>query len=140
MRFPVSHVDLLPPAPGGARPLLHPGAPPSGAIRIVALVSSAAALAMTVVLFFWYDRAAGGLQFVERVPWIPTLGISYFVGVNGINVILLLLTGVIITAGVLASWDVVHRQKEFFILLLTLTTGCVRRVHVLEPVPLLPLL
>ena len=42
---------------------------------------------------------------------------------NGINVILLLLTGIIITAGVLASWDVEHRQKEFFILLLTLTTG-----------------
>ena len=93
------------------------------AIKVVALVSSVAALAMTVVLFFFYDRAAGGLQFVERVPWASTLGITYFVGVNGINVILLLLTGIIITAGVLASWDVVHRQKEFFILLLTLTTG-----------------
>ncbi|MGA2640047.1 MAG: NADH-quinone oxidoreductase subunit M [Spirochaetia bacterium] len=93
------------------------------AIRIVALVSAAAALGMSLLLFVWYDRAAGGLQFVERVLWSPTLGISYFVGVNGINVILLLLTGIIITAGVLASWDVVHRQKEFFILLLTLTTG-----------------
>jgi NADH-quinone oxidoreductase subunit M len=93
------------------------------AIRIVALACSAAALAMTVFLFFTYDRAAGGLQLVEKVPWIPTLGISYFVGVNGINVMLLLLTGIIITAGVLASWDVVHRQKEFFILLLILTTG-----------------
>ena len=92
-------------------------------IRIVALASSAAALAMTVVLFFTYDRALGGLQLVEKAPWIPTLGISYFVGVNGINVLLLLLTGIIITAGVLASWDLEHRQKEFFILLLTLTTG-----------------
>ncbi len=57
------------------------------------------------------------------MPWIPGLGITYFVGANGINVLLLLLTGVIITAGVLASWGVEHRQKEFFILLLTLTTG-----------------
>jgi NADH-quinone oxidoreductase subunit M len=93
------------------------------AIRAVALGFSAASLALAVWLFFAYDRAAGGLQFVERVPWIPGLGISYFVGVNGINILLLLLTGVIITAGVLASWDVEHRQKEFFILLLTLTTG-----------------
>jgi NADH-quinone oxidoreductase subunit M len=93
------------------------------AIRTVALVSSAAALAMTILLFFLYDRGAGGLQFVEKVPWASALGITYFVGVNGINVILLLLTGIIITAGVLASWGVEHRQKEFFILLLTLTTG-----------------
>ena len=93
------------------------------AIRAVALVSSAAAFGLALWLFFAYDRGAGGLQFVERLPWIPGLGITYFVGVNGINVLLLLLTGVIITAGVLASWDVVHRQKEFFILLLTLTTG-----------------
>jgi len=93
------------------------------AIRVISLTASAGALALALLLFFSYDRAAGGLQFVERVSWIPTFGVSYFVGVNGINVLLLLLTGVIITAGVLASWDVVHRQKEFFILLLTLTTG-----------------
>jgi len=93
------------------------------AIRAIALAASAGSLALAVVVFFSYDRGAGGLQFVERVPWISTFGISYFVGVNGINVLLLLLTGVIITAGVLASWDVAHRQKEFFILLLTLTTG-----------------
>jgi NADH-quinone oxidoreductase subunit M len=93
------------------------------AIRAISLVSAAGALALCVVLFFSYDRSAGGLQFVERAAWIPTFGITYFVGVNGINVLLLLLTGIIITAGVLASWDVVHRQKEFFILLLTLTTG-----------------
>jgi NADH-quinone oxidoreductase subunit M len=93
------------------------------AIRAVALAFSAAAFGIAAWLFFAYDRGAAGLQFVERLSWIPGLGITYFVGVNGINVLLLLLTGVIITAGVLASWDVEHRQKEFFILLLTLTTG-----------------
>ncbi len=93
------------------------------AIKIVSLTASAAALGLALALFFTYDRAAGGLQFVERVPWLRVLGINYFVGVNGINVMLLLLTGIIITAGVLASWDVVHRSKEFFILLLTLATG-----------------
>ena len=93
------------------------------AIRVVALAFSVAALAITLWLFFSYDRVLGGLQFVERMPWIPGLGISYFIGVNGINVLLLLLAGVIITAGVLASWALEYRQKEFFILLLTLTTG-----------------
>ena len=93
------------------------------AIKVVSLTASALALGLTVVLFFAYDRSAGGLQFVERVPWLGVLGINYFVGANGVNVMLLLLTGIIITAGVLASWDVTHRPKEFFILLLTLTTG-----------------
>jgi NADH-quinone oxidoreductase subunit M len=93
------------------------------ALRVVALSFSAAALGLSLYIFFAYDRAAGGLQLVERVPWLASLGINYFVGVNGINVTLLLLTGVIITAGVLASWDVTYRAKEFFILLLTLTTG-----------------
>ncbi len=93
------------------------------AIRVVALAFSAATLVIALWLFFRYDRDAAGLQFVERVPWIPALGISYFVGVNGINVLLLLLAGVIVTAGVLASWALEYRQKEFFILLLTLATG-----------------
>jgi NADH-quinone oxidoreductase subunit M len=92
-------------------------------IKAVALTCSAAALALAVGIFLGYDRAAGGLQFIERAAWLPAMGINYFLGVNGISVTLLLLTGVIITAGVLASWDVTHRTKEFFILLLTLTTG-----------------
>jgi NADH-quinone oxidoreductase subunit M len=95
----------------------------AAAIRIVALCASIASLGLALWLFFSYDREAGGLQFIERVPWLPALGVSYFVAANGINVMLLLLSGIIITAGVLASWDVIHRQKEFFILLLTLTTG-----------------
>ena len=93
------------------------------AIKTVALCASVAALGLTVWLFFAYDRGAGGLQLVERAPWLGALGVTYFVAVNGINVMLLLLTGIIITAGVLASWDVTERSKEFFILLLTLTTG-----------------
>ena len=93
------------------------------AIKTVALCASVAALGLTVWLFFAYDRGAGGLQLVERAPWLGVLGISYFVAVNGINVMLLLLTGIIVTAGVLASWNVTERSKEFFILLLTLATG-----------------
>jgi len=93
------------------------------AIKVVALCGSAAAFGLTAWLFFAYDRGAAGLQLVERAPWLGVLGITYFVAVNGINVMLLLLTGVIITAGVLASWDLTYRVKEFFILLLTLATG-----------------
>jgi NADH-quinone oxidoreductase subunit M len=91
--------------------------------RVVALCAAAASLGLALWIFFSYDRAAAGLQLVERAAWLPGLGISYFLGVNGINVTLLLLTGVIITAGVLASWNLAYRAKEFFILLLLLTAG-----------------
>lgn len=93
------------------------------AIKTVALAFSAAAFVLSVLLFFAYDYRSGGFQFAERAPWIPALGVNYFMAVTGINVTLVLLTGVIILAGVLASWGVEHRTKEFFILLLTLTTG-----------------
>jgi NADH-quinone oxidoreductase subunit M len=93
------------------------------AIKIVSLSSAAAALVLALVLFFAYDRGRGGLQFMERTAWLPAMGITYFLAVNGINVTLVLLTGIIITAGVLASWGVTERTKEFFVLLLLLTTG-----------------
>ncbi|MEI7640707.1 MAG: NADH-quinone oxidoreductase subunit M [bacterium] len=93
------------------------------AIKIVALAFNLVAFAMTIWLFFAYDFKVGGLQFVERWKWLSAIGVNYYMGVNGINVTLLLLTGIIITGGILASWNVTYRTKEFFIFLLTLTTG-----------------
>ena len=93
------------------------------AVKIVSLVFSAISFILSIMLFFAYDFEKGGMQFVERHEWAASLGINYFMGVNGINVVLVLLTGIIITAGILASWEVNNRPKEFFILLLTLTTG-----------------
>jgi len=63
------------------------------------------------------------LYLVERVPWFESLGIQYLVGVDGISVSMVVLTAIIIFTGVLASWNVVNRTKEFFALLLTLVTG-----------------
>jgi len=93
------------------------------AVKITALFFTSIAFVLSLVLFFSYDYKAGGLQFVERMSWIPAIGINYFMGVNGINITLVLLTGIIIVAGVLASWDVTYRPKEFFAFLLTLVTG-----------------
>lgn len=92
-------------------------------VKWVALVFTGISFILSIRLFFAYDFNQGGLQFVERVPWIPAIGVNYFMGVNGINVTLVLLTGVIIVAGVLASWGLKVRPKEFFVLLLTLVTG-----------------
>ena len=92
-------------------------------VKYVSLAFTSVSFILSIYLFFSYDFKAGGLQFIERAPWIPVIGINYFMGVNGINVTLVLLTGIIIVAGILASWRVTVRPKEFFILLLTLVTG-----------------
>lgn len=93
------------------------------AVKITSLVFAVISLVLSILLFLAYDYTKGGFQFIEYHVWAASLGINYFMAVNGINVTLVLLTGIIITAGVLASWDVSYRPKEFFILLLTLTTG-----------------
>ncbi len=92
-------------------------------IRVIALVSTVVSLAGSVFLFVTYDRAKAGYQFLEDAAWIPTFGIRYHLGVDGIGLPLLLLTAIVIFCGVLVSWRQEMRQKEFFVLLLVLVTG-----------------
>jgi NADH-quinone oxidoreductase subunit M len=92
-------------------------------IRLVSLAGAATSLAAAIQVAFSYDRARGGLQLGERFPLVPSLGIHLKLGVDGWGVPLLLLTGVLITTGVLASWSVAKREKEFFLLLLVLVAG-----------------
>lgn len=64
------------------------------------------------------------LAYVEKIPWFKSLGIEYFLGVDGISIAMILLTSVtIIFTGVLASWSLKERVREFFALLLLLVTG-----------------
>jgi NADH-quinone oxidoreductase subunit M len=80
-------------------------------------------LVLSLLVFFAYDPAQGGFQFVERLPWIPQLGISYLLGVDGISLPMLVLNGFIIFTGALMSWNIEQRIKEYWVLLLLLTTG-----------------
>jgi NADH-quinone oxidoreductase subunit M len=92
-------------------------------VRMVSLVGSAVSLIGSILVATRYDRVAGGLQMLERYPLVPSWGIYLKLAVDGWGVALLLLTGIIITTGVLASWTVARRDKEFFILLLVLVAG-----------------
>jgi len=92
-------------------------------IKITAAIATGAALVMSLYVFFSYDKAAGGMQFIETHPWIEALGINYALGVDGISAPMILLTAFVIFTGVFASWDMHDRIKEFFIFLLMLVTG-----------------
>jgi NADH-quinone oxidoreductase subunit M len=88
------------------------------AARIIALLTSIAGFAISVIAVFRYTP--GQLVTITRVPWIPSLGIEYHLAADGVSLTLLLLTGIVATAGVLFSWNVVHRTVEFFQLYLVL--------------------
>jgi len=79
------------------------------------------------ILVWWkFDSAAGGFQFVERHAWIPALGISYHVGIDGISLLLVVLTTFISLVAVTSSFRNVHRDdKGFHICLLLLEAGMI---------------
>ncbi len=92
-------------------------------IKTVSAVFSGATLLVSAYLFAAYDRSAGGLQFVERVPWIDALGVYYFNAADGFSLPMLLLTGIVFFTGVLTMWELEFRVKEFFALLFLLVSG-----------------
>jgi len=92
-------------------------------IRIFALTGATIALALSLWAYFTYDQALGGYQLVEQYPWVPRLGISYHVGIDGMNAPLVLLTGIVMFTGVLVSWGIDDRPREFFGFLFILATG-----------------
>jgi NADH-quinone oxidoreductase subunit M len=91
--------------------------------RGLAAVFTARSLALSLFVYFGFQAAAPGVQFQERAVWVPSLGISYFVGVDGLNLPMVLLTCILTFLSVLASWRIQLRAKEYFALLLILETG-----------------
>jgi NADH-quinone oxidoreductase subunit M len=92
-------------------------------IKWVSVVFSAITLALSLYLFWAYDRSRGGLQFVEKLTWVGSMGITYFNAVDGFNLPNLLLTGIVFLTGVLTMWEMQTRVKEFYALYFLLVTG-----------------
>lgn len=99
---------------------------PAGNRRLITGLGVGAALA-TSALSAWlclnYDQGRAGMQFLQRVPWLPSLGIAYQVGVDGMSVAMVLLTTIVFLAGALVSRGIESRTKDFYILLCALVSG-----------------
>ncbi len=93
------------------------------AIRWIAAGTTFVALILSLFLLFQFDRTAAGFQFIEKLDWVPALGIAWHLGIDGISTAMVLLTSFIIFTGVFVSFSIQKRVKEFFILLLLLVTG-----------------
>ena len=93
-------------------------------IRWAANLIAFAGFLVSVPLWFWFDRENGDFQFVERVEWIPSIGASFALGIDGISLLLILLTTVLGFLAVLSSWTAIEdRVKEYYFFLLLLQTG-----------------
>src|SRR5205085_11165406 len=96
----------------------------ANAIRWIANIVALIGFLISVPLWFWYNSSNPEFQFVERAPWIPSIGAEYFLGVDGFSVLLILLTTMMGSIAVLSSWTAItERVKEYYIFLLVLQTG-----------------
>ena len=95
--------------------------------RWLALLGSLVGFAVTIPLYTGFDRTTAALQFVERKPWIESLGIEYSLGIDGLSVWLVLLTAFITIVVVIAGWEVikdrVHQYLGAFLILSGLMIG-----------------
>jgi NADH-quinone oxidoreductase subunit M len=94
------------------------------AIRWVANIVTLIGFVISVPLWYRYQPSGADFQLVERAPWIPSIGAEYFLGVDGLSTLLILLTTLMGFIAVLSSWTAItERVKEYYIFLLVLQTG-----------------
>jgi NADH-quinone oxidoreductase subunit M len=91
--------------------------------RNLALAFSLLALALTLVIWHRFDPASADLQFQELHPWIPSLGVDYRLGIDGLGLVMLLLSAIVVTMSIAASWQTHEREKLYYSLVLFLQAG-----------------
>jgi NADH-quinone oxidoreductase subunit M len=95
-----------------------------GATKAVAVAVTVATFAASVPLYWLFDPTRPDYQFEQILGWMPTLGISYHLGVDGISLLLVLLTTFLMPLVLLSAWNAIEtRWKEFAITMLLLETG-----------------
>ena len=95
-------------------------------IKGFTLVLSLIEFALSIPLYFYFDDKSVGMQFVERAPWFPEWGITYSLGIDGISLLLILLTTFLTVLCVLCSWRAIEtRVKEYYITFLFLETAMI---------------
>ncbi len=90
--------------------------------RQVALGASIAAFVVSLLLPLTFDYDAGGtvMQFVDRMAWIPAWGVEYYLGIDGVSLWLVMLTTFIVPVTLLTTWDSIHTQVRYFLVLMLL--------------------
>jgi NADH-quinone oxidoreductase subunit M len=91
--------------------------------RLLSLGIALTALTLALLLWTAFRPATGELQFVEQHTWIPTLAVQYHVGVDGLGLLMVLLSAIVVPMAMLASWNIKERVQVYFALILFLQAG-----------------
>ncbi len=84
-------------------------------IKLVAIAASAVTFLVSLFVLFRFDATNPALQLVDRVDWIPSWGISYFMGVDGLSILMVLLTTFISLLAIIGSWTGITTQlKQYY--------------------------
>jgi NADH-quinone oxidoreductase subunit M len=95
-------------------------------LKIATLAISLVEFLVSLPLWFNFNSQTAAMQFVERREWLPAYGISYYLGIDGFSLLLIMLTTFLTPLCVLATWDdIQHRVKEFMVCLLALMAGMI---------------
>src|SRR5437764_2509818 len=91
--------------------------------RWIALLTTTATFAISLATFLCHDLDLAHFTTIVRVPWVPALGMNYYLAVDGISLTLVLVTSITAVSSVLFSWDIDQRVNEFFFWLLLVIGG-----------------
>ena len=118
---PISFLTAIPII--GACAVLGVGSKNGKLARTVAFVFAFLALAVTLLLWHQFNPALGTLQFEEVRTWIPVLGVQYHVGIDGLGLLMLVLSAIVVPMAMAASAQIQDRVSLYFALILLLQAG-----------------
>ena len=90
-------------------------------VRWGALLAALADFVLSLLLYVRFNNAEAGMQFVENVPWIPSINVNYHIGIDGLSLWLVLLNTFITVLAILASWNIKERLNQFLACILILS-------------------
>lgn len=124
-QFPFLEVSIVLPLLGALLLAVIPE-DDTGAVRGAALVTSLVTFVVSLPLFWLYDPAQAGYQLVSRADWLGPIGASLNIGVDGVSLLLILLTTFLTPIAILASWrGITTRVKSFHVALLVLEAAMI---------------
>ncbi len=93
-------------------------------IKVVANLTAVATFILSLVVLAMYDSSFAGLQMKHELNWIPALGVKYFFAVDGLSILMVMLTTFIMPLAIASSWNAIETQvKQYYIFLLLLEAG-----------------
>jgi NADH-quinone oxidoreductase subunit M len=124
--FPILSLITYVPLLGALYIIFFVGKENVKSIKTVATVVAGIDFVLSIPLWFYFNPDGALFQFMERASWIPSLGVEYRFGIDGISLLLILLTTMMGFIAIYSSYTAIeHRQKEYYSLLLMLQTGMI---------------